>query len=364
MSVESIKDSLDKNFFAKVIEKSFELSPDEFKVISIDSTPATAPGDNCLSEMLRSKVEVQYANGDVKQLSYVVKAQLASYEIGAMTDIAVECQVFRKEQMMYSEIIPQFEKFYSDVGVEFSFGPKCYYTTNDPVPIIVMEDLSTYKMLNRRLGFDEDKTRMGLDWMAKFHAASMVFEEKIGPYEEFFKSGLFTMKADKSYQSYLDEFIGPYTEAMKLHFQDSKIASKIEKWRGTVYSSACEVVEFDENAFNVLNHGDPWSNNFMFHSEEDQIKNVKLVDYQLPFWGSVAFDLFYFSLSTWHVDFKIKKFDEMIKFYFDSLIENLKLLKYKKKLPTYENLEKELSRKKFLGKFSYSLFFISILFYL
>lgn len=94
-----------------------------------------------------------------------------------------------------------------------------------------------------------------------------------------------------------------------------------------------------------------WSNNLMFLYDEDRkIKDLKLVDYQLLFWGSVAKDIYNFMLSSWQIDLKVKKFDELIKFYCENLIENLKVLKYGKPLPTFEDLKMELSRKKFVGK--------------
>lgn len=86
------------------------------------------------------------------------------------------------------------------------------------------------------------------------------------------------------------------------------------------------------------------------YDDDKKVKDLKIVDYQLMFWGSVAEDIYYFMSSSWKIDLKVRKFNELIKFYFDNLIENLNILGYGKPLPTFEDLQKELSRRKFVGK--------------
>lgn len=94
----------------------------------------------------------------------------------------------------------------------------------------------------------------------------------------------------------------------------------------------------------------------MFLYDDDRkIIDLKVVDYQLLFWGSVAKDIYNFMMSSWRVDLKVRKFDELIKFYHESLIENLKLLDYKQKLPSFDDLKKELSKRKFFGKIRFEL---------
>lgn len=95
------------------------------------------------------------------------------------------------------------------------------------------------------------------------------------------------------------------------------------------------------------------------YDKDRKLKDLKLVDYQLTFWGTVASDIYYFMVSSWNVDIKIKKFDELIRFYFDQLIGNLTTLKYEKIFPTFEQLEKELLRRSFFGKIK--IFFVQYL---
>jgi hypothetical protein len=87
---------------------------------------------------------------------------------------------------------------------------------------------------------------------------------------------------------------------------------------------------------------------YRYDSERNPI-DLKLVDYQLCFWGTPALDIWYIMISSWHEDFKIAKFDYLIKYYHDKFVESLKILKYEGKVPTLEELHAELNRKSFVG---------------
>lgn len=108
----------------------------------------------------------------------------------------------------------------------------------------------------------------------------------------------------------------------------------------------------DHNEFNVLNHGDCWSNNIMFQYDSfGKINETYLVDFQMPKYGTPAQDLFYFLVSSAKLEIKIKEFDYFIKFYHDNLTENLRLLKYPKKLPSLKDIHIMLYKYGLWGKF-------------
>ena len=323
-----------------------------------------------MAVLFRSQLQIEKKNGEKLSLSYIVKCLLATVYNKNMVD---GYSAFPKEIKMYSELIPSFEQLYADVGISVNFGPRCYFSGNDPTDIIIMEDLSNYEMLHRSIGLDQAHVEKALAWLGKFHAASMVFKERNGDFGDKFKEGVYSKSMESSYQPYYDGYFDHYLKALKSLPNGEKLIEKVEKWRGKLYSLVCEALDYDENAFNVLCHGkltnftlsvayryflsgDMWSNNLMFLYDDDRnLKDLKLVDFQLPFWGSVAKDIYNFMMSSWQIDLKVKKFDELIKYYFDSLVENLTILEYKKPLPTFEDLKKELLKRNFVGKKGWSL---------
>ena len=106
------------------------------------------------------------------------------------------------------------------------------------------------------------------------------------------------------------------------------------------------------NKFNVLNHGDCWTNNIMFeHDESGNITNTLFVDFQLMLYGSPCYDLYYFLMSSPKLELKLEHFDYFIRFYHDHLKANLELLKYPKEIPSLKDLHLELLDNSAWGKF-------------
>lgn len=85
--------------------------------------------------------------------------------------------------------------------------------------------------------------------------------------------------------------------------------------------------------FNVLNHGDIWTNNIMFKDDK-----LRLLDYQLSMYGSPVMDFIQLLISSANGDIIKEHFDELLKHYHTNLSTNLKLLEYKKSIPTMTDL--------------------------
>lgn len=252
LTIENTAEWLNESIFENVIENHLSLKRDEFKIASIESKPATKPGDNYMSVILRSKLEIELKSGEKRSLSYIVKCLLTTVYNEAMAE---GYSAFPKEKEVYSFLIPEFEKLYSEVGVSVSFAPKCFYSTEEPVKIIVMEDLSNYEMVHRSLGLDQSHIEQGLAWLGKFHAASMVYRYRNGDYGKDFESGVFAIHMESAYQPYYNGYFDYYINALKRVPNGQTIAEKVEKWRGKLFASVCKSLEYDENAFNVLCHG-------------------------------------------------------------------------------------------------------------
>lgn len=347
LSVENVNDWLNADIFKRVIANHLNLNENDYEIISIESAPATAPGENFMAFLFRSDLEILIRDsGDKKTLNYITKCLLKQkvYNEEMVSGYAA----FPKEKKMYTEFLPGFEKLYKDVGVEVSFGPKIFYSTEDPTDIIVMEFLSDYEMLPKSRGLDIEHVKKSLEWLARFHAASMVYYDLNGSFGDEFKEGIFAMKMENVYQPYYDAYYTHYMEALNKLKDSEKYAIKAEKWKGKLFKLIAKTIEFDENSPNVLCHGDLWSNNLMFKYSEGALVDIKAVDYQIPFYGSPAKDIYNFMMTSWRPDIKIKEFENFIKFYSENLAENLKILNYQKSIPTYEVIYGELMKRKFM----------------
>lgn len=102
--------------------------------------------------------------------------------------------------------------------------------------------------------------------------------------------------------------------------------------------------------FNVLSHGDCWSNNIMFqHNDQNVIQNTLLIDFQAGRYTSLALDLTYFLLGSTCLENKLKHYDYFVQYYHQQLYENLKILNYPKKLPSLRDVHMWMYEYSFMG---------------
>ena len=101
----------------------------------------------------------------------------------------------------------------------------------------------------------------------------------------------------------------------------------------------------------TLIHADLWINNILFKQDSDgHAIDVKIVDYQMSFWGSPNADLIYLLFTSVMDDVKVKYFDEIIEFYYGELRSSLELVKYGEYIPTVEELREDLMENRMYGK--------------
>lgn len=137
-----------------------------------------------------------------------------------------------------------------------------------------------------------------------------------------------------------------FVKAIKSYGDCDQYADKIEKWdMKKLFTCWITVAEPMKNGFQVLAHGDSWLNNMMFKGEDD----ILYLDFQACSWASPALDLHYFITSSVHDDIKIDKYDEIMKFYYDELIDSLTKLNYDGTIPSYEEFEEDLIEKSSQG---------------
>lgn len=261
-------------------------------------------------------------------------------------------RIFPKEEEVYHKIIPRLEQLYQDAGECVQFSPKAYKFDMDiNKDYILLEDLipKSYKNANRIQGLDMSHMQVVLQKMAKYHAASACYVERYGAFNEDFTVGLFS----ESNSHILREFN-----------RSTAFLSQLKKWPncGEYYRKLADSDDYlvtrlledqrvHSGEFNVLNHGDCWSNNIMFQYDAfGEIKDVLLIDFALGKYGSPANDLYYFILSSCAADIKLSQFDYFIRYYHGHLVDNLKSLQYTRPLPKLTNIHGSLLRNGLAGK--------------
>ncbi|KAH8382875.1 hypothetical protein KR009_005691 [Drosophila setifemur] len=305
------------------------------KTTSLRAKAGVPGGENYATVMLRVELDVETKDKSQLTKAFMLKTP---HQTETYRKVLEENDIFDVERGMYVEVVPELEQLYRDVGVEVKFGPEAYEIAADDY-YVLLEDLKPlgFRNADRLQGLDQAHTENVLKKFAQWHAASAVRVDTKGPYEDkyttgFFKSedivDAFCNRSAKTLLKHVHEYEGHEAYIEDLHIATEKLLDVIK-----------DLNEPKPDEFNVLNHGDGWSNNIMFqYNEKNEILNTYFVDLQIPKYGTVAQDLYYFLLSSTSLDVKVAKFDYFIWFYHTELVKHLKLLKYSKPLPTLRSI--------------------------
>ena len=335
---------------AKLFESVLNETVKDFEAIKeFRAYPALAPGENYATVMLKVQADVQLRTGPIQRQTFMLK-------------VAHDSELYRKEMSMwnmfsieagmYKEIKPDFEKMYADAGLNVRFGANSYELPTDQ-EYILLEDLSVrgFKNAKRQDCLDMAHCKMVLKKLAQFHAASVVRIERKGMFENKYLHG-FVKKEVQPFSKSIFDGSAPYLlKTVKKLKDHEQYYVQLEHLLNNITDLLFDKYPLDESEFNVLNHGDFWCNNIMFqYDEHGKLQETYLVDLQMPRYGSPAQDLLYFIISSAHLDIKINKFDYMIKYYHDNLVEHLNLLKCETPVPTLRDIHKALIKYGIWGK--------------
>ncbi|XP_016952769.2 uncharacterized protein LOC122817743 [Drosophila biarmipes] len=312
------------------------------KVRSFRAESGSAAGDNYATIMLRVKIEVELQDGTSKQVSYMLKLP---HQLEVYQEMMRHTNIFEIERTMYNAVVPEMEALYKAAGVQVTFGAKSYELKNARSEYIALEDLCPkgFKNANRLEGLDQAHTERVLRKLAQWHAATAVRVATKGQYPEIVLKGFFQEENKPMINEMMNGMGEIFLKCCATYDGNEAYIDKVRALKPLVIDEMFKLAEVDPTDFNVLNHGDSWSNNIMFQYDEfGNIKEVYMVDYQVAKYGSVAQDLFYFLISSTKLEDKLSKFDYYIKVYHDNLVEHLRILKYSKPLPSLRDIHKEL----------------------
>lgn len=112
-----------------------------------------------------------------------------------------------------------------------------------------------------------------------------------------------------------------------------KLVEKLTNIEDTFFDRISATCVRAEDDFNVILHGDLWSNNIMFkYDDNGDIEDTVLVDFQMCNYGPPALDLTYCLYTSSDNDISELDWDMLVQYYYDELRTMLKKLNYSKKI--------------------------------
>ncbi|XP_017079549.2 uncharacterized protein LOC108113477 [Drosophila eugracilis] len=351
----SVPEYLNEQFFTETLEDGLRESKVTVKEIIFDW--GSNPGDNYCSAIYRVELTFsKWVNGAestaTDKLSLIVK----TIPITEATQFLEDVSVFIKEKQTYTDVLPRLEI----LSRGDRFGAKYYHSVKTPVQTIVFSDLKVegYKVSSREAGLDWHHASLILQQLGKFHATSMVLAKKDPRIVEKYSRGMLSedilMKSD-TFEHMFGGFLKGLIKSSASWPGFEKITKNLQRLMDN-FRSVCVAAAKPKNGdrYVVLNHGDMWTNNFMYAYENASQPEVPtraiFVDFQLSFYGSPACDLNFFLNTSLKLELLQERREDLIKVYYAAFKDALKYARFED-IPTFEDLQYELRSRETYGLF-------------
>lgn len=228
----------------------------------------------------------------------------------------IKNKLYQRESLVYTQILEKAKKLLASIDDFTIFSPRCIKTGESPIPYLIFEDLkdSGFKMGDRKVGLNLEISKVVLIKIAKFHACSVVLQQEKPSIMNMYLNGSISSDPDRQDFLVFYKVTAKSLEACVKKWKGfEKISRKLEGFNERIIQRGIETYLRDDNAFNVLNHNDLWTNNLMFkYSYGNQLRAISFLDYQLSYWGSPGIDLNFFLFGSVDDDVREEHFHYLI----------------------------------------------------
>lgn len=244
---------------------------------------------------------------------------------------------FKKEIFVY-ELFDMFKE--TGITLISSVTPNCYITQYNKY--LILDDLISegYEVLDKHKTLDYEGVLVVLQSLAKFHASSIIYEEKrsaelgedyrlIDQFEDQLEESFFNDREDFINARGIEASIKCVVREIEIfNFTDKLVSGKsFSKIAKELCHEIYRLVKPSKSFRNVLCHGDLWATNFLFKYDEkgQALTGCKFVDFQCGRYVPPAQDVLSFLYLNTSRDFRKENMYKVIGMYYSYLERHLKM---------------------------------------
>lgn len=219
-------------------------------------------GDNYMSSVKRVKAQVTI-EGREKQLTYVAKVKMHfSDTFKELFNLS-----FFKEHEFYAKLLPELNSVLAEAGLDPLRVPKFYHhSKSGEREILILEDLTArdFLLADRKKGLDIPHMRLVLEELGRFHASSHLLQRKT-PHEDLSERHKFLAIKWFDYWGSMAKEL----ETAAAVAESCEGYEDVARWLREIQPRVVDIFEEQSKTrapFQVVWHGDCWTNNFLFRS--------------------------------------------------------------------------------------------------
>ncbi|XP_046617509.1 uncharacterized protein LOC124303830 isoform X1 [Neodiprion virginianus] len=315
--------------------------------------PLTNPGENYGSLIYGIDATIA-RNNTTEVLNLVVKIPPPTEYLIDLFNSPIS---FWKELIFYKKIVPEFTKLQMESGIDpdklvkfpLYYGGRLGLTDPnvfDEQAAIVLQNLipKGYSVRDRLLGLDLEHTQLAIEELAKLHAVTIGLKLKDS---EFFKHSVMPALvhvANDTTMETVRDMLRQVHDTLKELPEAKPYINRINKTLRYDYEIDYRLSKPSE-PWGTMVHGDYWSNNMLFkYAENSHPISIKIIDFQLGYYGSGAKDLIFFLLSSVQDELLNNSLEDMLDYYYKSFINSLTSLKVDTEKFTREGFDEEVKK--------------------
>ncbi|XP_037714887.1 uncharacterized protein LOC119558551 [Drosophila subpulchrella] len=326
---------------------------DQLKVLKILAKPATEKGQNYMSLMTRIHVDYQQSDGLVQKRSYIVKQALS--ENVPQAKVFVEYDVYNREMDMYEFVLPKMKELLQEAGLKGKIAADAVAVDRE-YSTMILEDLSQYNYVNadRVKQLDLAHTKLTLEMLAKFHAASIILIQR---HPKLLSKCFNTHFFSRDKEGYTEVYQGVFRAFLRFIDEQPDLkrsyGDKLEKLHNFIMEYGARVFEVNEEELQTLIHGDCWTTNIMFqYDNAGNPRKAVAIDFQFSNCTSPAIDLHHFFTVSLREEFQDME-SELVDKYYSDLKANLEKLSYTGLFPSLTEFRLQFERRRFMTLLSH-----------
>uniref|UniRef100_A0AAG5CYM7 CHK kinase-like domain-containing protein n=1 Tax=Anopheles atroparvus TaxID=41427 RepID=A0AAG5CYM7_ANOAO len=289
-------------------------------------------GDAYLSEVYRIQLTGEPTEAGAEPL--VVNAFVKSIpkNVGRRNTFR-SADFFRNEINFYNVVLKELYSFqekrqpknpYQDIG-------RCYVAYSDGVnDFIAMEDLGQFGFgtASRAEGVGLEDCMRCMRSLGRFHALSLALKDQEPDrfhtlVQHHVEETYYAARLKSWYNNFMQVQLDVTRDALARECPGSEVKRRVNKFFDCDLYDHMVYLTHTRNQNSVINHGDCWMPNFMFH---DKSSDVRVVDFQLARYSSPVLDISFFVYSCTSQALREAHYQDLLEAYHGSLAELLREL--------------------------------------